>query len=121
MKLLNRKEFLKMPAGTLFMKFEPCVFGDLCVFQGPAGNNDFYYDPLGDAIAHRGSLDLHDHVFPGLKLGESMPMDFDCTGRDGLFDGDEIKFAVYEKADIEGLIAKLQTCLKEAYTKETST
>lgn len=31
MRIVDRKTFLAMPIGTVFSKYEPCVFGNLCI------------------------------------------------------------------------------------------
>jgi hypothetical protein len=38
-------------------------------------------------------------------------MDFACEGRDGCFESDDQMFAVWERADVEALIARLSATL----------
>jgi hypothetical protein len=42
-----------------------------------------------------------------LENGEEIPLDFDCQGRDGLFDLDQL-FAVWSDSDVEALITRLR-------------
>ena len=41
-----------------------------------------------------------------MESGESMPVDFEVTSREGLFEEEQL-FAVYEKEDVEKLIKRL--------------
>ena len=50
MRLVNRKEFLSMPAGTLFSKFNSQNFEELQVFVRACGSNDFIASSFHDAI-----------------------------------------------------------------------
>jgi len=45
-----------------------------------------------------------------MKARESVEVDFENTSRDGMFE-DEQLYAVYEKEDVEKLIARLQQTL----------
>lgn len=106
MKIVDRKTFLALPAETLFSKYEPCVFGDLCIKGDSIGSNDFAYQQIADAVAAHDSGEFANKLFDAQASGESVAMDFDCQGRDGLFDDDQL-FAVWEPADVAALIARL--------------
>jgi len=111
MKIVDRKTFMSLPAGTLFMKYEPCVFEDLCV-KADSIPNDFFYTQITHEIdTPNGGFEAIDALEKSLKDGTSVPLDFDAVGRDGGFADGQL-FAVYEKADVAGLIAKLQACLE---------
>lgn len=113
MKIITRKEFVKLPAETLFSYYEPCVFTDLMVknetwfFDG--GGSDFLTDSIIGAIENTSSDDFFEKC-ERMELGETVPMDFEFTGREGLFDEKQL-FAVYEKEDVKKLIDRLQKCL----------
>ena len=114
MKIINRKAFLKLPAGILFSKYEPCSFeplaikGDSLMFDEWRG--DFCTQEIHDAIDSHSSGDFGDKLDDALDRGESLSMDFNCEGRDGCFDQDQL-FAVWEKVDVKGLIKRLEKIL----------
>lgn len=109
MKIVDRKTFLSLPAETLFSKYEPCVFGDLCIKGDTLGSNDFAYQQIADAIACNDSGEFADKLLAAERTGGSVALDLDCQGRDGLFDDDQL-FVVWEPADVAALIARLSKC-----------
>jgi len=112
MKIVNRPTFLKSPAGTLYSKWEPCIFGELLIKGDTLPNgNDWFYQSIADAFEHLGH-DFSDKLFVAAETGESLRMDFACEGRDGCFESDEQMFAVWEPADVQGLIERLQVALQ---------
>lgn len=112
MKIVNRETFLALPPGTLFSKYTPCCFKELCI-KGETWGNDFLVQQIADAIEHTGSDDFSERLFRSEVEGDSLPMDFNHLGRDGCFD-DEQLFAAWERADIEALIVRLNQTLLEA-------
>lgn len=113
MKIIKLEEFRKLPEGTLFMKYEPCVFEDL-QSKGETGEYDFCSENITYWPDCTGSDDFAKKLLLSEELGESVLMDFDCPGRDGCFDEAQL-FAVYDKKDIEMLIDKLNRCKVMAY------
>jgi len=111
MRIVTRKQFMKLPIGTVFSYYEPCVFRDLLikVSDDKQWPTDFLYDDLIGAVKNKGSDDFSEKC-RRMELGESLPVDFEYTGREGLFE-DEQLFAVYEKDDVEQLIKRLQNTL----------
>lgn len=109
MKIVDRKTFLSLPAGTLFSTYQPCVFGDLRIKGDSIGEIDFFYQPITDAIACNDSSEFAEKLDAAQASGASLSMDFDCQGRDGMFDADQL-FAVWEPADVAALIARLGRC-----------
>lgn len=112
MKIVDLKTFRALPEGTIAAKYEPCVFGDLFV-KGETWEVDFILAYLTNEIDASSSDDMMDKM-DRAEAGEAVPMSFEEYMRDGLFEDGQL-FAVWEKADVEGLIAKLTTCL-EAYS-----
>lgn len=108
MRIVDRKTFLAMPANTVFSKYEPCFFGPLEI-KGDTWESDFLTQQIADAIACKGSSDFAAKLEDAQADGTSLTLDFDCMGRDGCFD-DEL-FAVWEPADVAGLIERLKECL----------
>jgi hypothetical protein len=112
MKIVNLATFLSLPPNTVFSKFEPCVFDDLMIKGENCGKMDFIYSEAGSsAIENNGSADFATKLFRATDTGESLAMDFDCTGRDGCFEPNQL-FAVWEEADIRALIERLKRCLQ---------
>lgn len=109
MRIVKRAEFLAMPPQTLFSKYRPCVFDDLMI-KGETWGNDFLYQQIIDAVKARDSGEFADILFKSAEDGSSFELDFDCQGRDGMFDADQL-FAVWERKDVEALITRLQTVL----------
>jgi len=107
MKIIDRKTFLSLPDETLFSKYEPCVFGDLTIKGATVGTNDFLTQQISDAVAYNDSGDFGYIMETARETGCSIYMDFDCMGRDGLFDEEQL-FAIWETADIVALIDRLK-------------
>lgn len=115
MRIVNLATFRAMPEGTIFMKYEPCIFDTLSV-KGETWEHDWTYANISYEIESTDSGDFAAKLEDAERNPSmSIPMDFDCYGRDGCFEDDQL-FAVYDKADIEGLIAKLLKCKEDAYT-----
>jgi len=107
MKIVNRKTFLALQGQVLFAKFTPIVFGDLTIKVGNSSvGNDFVTQGLIEPDCSN-SNDYYDALLGPVERGESFKLDLDCCGRDGLYDEDQL-FAVYERADLDQLIARLQ-------------
>jgi hypothetical protein len=116
MKIVDRKTFLAMPRGTVYAKYAPCYFEDLAIKED-TWTDDFLYQAINDALAMEPGIDcasqMDDLAERSLATGSSIAMDFDCLGRDGLFDEDQL-FAVWEPQDVRALIARLQRTLGES-------
>lgn len=109
MRIVNLKEFRAMPNGTVFMKYKPEFFESLQV-KGDTWDYDFISAEITNEIECSGSEEM-DFILGKAELDSSysITLDFDCGGRDGLFDEEQL-FAVYEQKDIDGLINKLKGC-----------
>lgn len=121
MKIVDRLTFLAMPAGTVYAKWseqpadgsftnlnyeEVAIKWDTVVAGADFVTQDLF--PSFDGVS--GSETLFD-VFQSMLAGEtSPPVDYDCAGRDGLFDKDQL-FAVWSIEDTEKLVALLQEAL----------
>ena len=110
MRIVDHKTFLAMPAGTVFSKYSPGAFDSLAIKGETVGTIDFFVQEIESAVDADHSGDLYDKLEAAQHKGASLSMDFNCEGRDGLFEPEQL-FAVWEKADVEGLIARLQQCL----------
>jgi hypothetical protein len=110
-KIVKRIDFLKLPAETLYAPYAPCYFGELMIKGDTLNSNDWCYQQILGAIDAEDSGEWADMLFRAAETGESLPMDFDCEGRDGSFESDDRLFAVYEPKDVEYLINRLKRCL----------
>lgn len=111
MKIVNLDTFLALPAGTLFAKYAPCAFEDLCIKDDSImAARDFFYQDIVGAIDAADSGKWSDLLFESQETGKSITMDFECGGRDGCFEPDQL-FAVWERQDVQALIARLQRTL----------
>jgi hypothetical protein len=115
MKIVKRREFLKLPAGTLYSKYVHCAFEELQI-KGDSLANDWFYQEIASAIDNTGSDDWSNKLFKAAETGESLPMDFNCQGRDGCFESDEQMFAIWEHYDVMALIQRLQAALSDQAT-----
>ena len=118
MKIVNRKTFLSMPEGTVFSKYEPCIFGNLMIKgETTKSGNDFWAQGITGAIKSDSSEERFDILLAKGKTGESIEMDFECEGRDGLY-GEEELFAVWEIRDVKALVKRLEEALVDGYGHE---
>lgn len=112
MKIMKRIDFLKLPPETLYAPYEHCVFGEPLIKGDTLENgNDWFYQQILGALDAHDSGQWSDMLFRAAETGESLPMDFDCQGRDGSFEPDDRLFAVYEPQDVRHLINRLRRCL----------
>lgn len=109
MKIINKTEFLKLPAGVIYSRYEPCTFRELQIKGETISERDFRYDSL------LGNIDCdstEDHIdkCDQAEAGEDIKLDFDVFAggsyRDGMFEDNEL-FAVYSNKDIICLIEVL--------------
>lgn len=115
MRIIDRQTFLSLPPGVLFSKYTPMNFGDICIkgetYYATDGHGiDFSYQQIVDSVACSGSAELWDILLAAQERGVPFEMDFDSEGRDGMFAPDQL-FAVWEKRDVESLVARLQRLL----------
>ena len=105
MRIIGLDEFLAMPSGTLFAKYDPMAFGSLQI----KGDNDFTHPDFSAKellwVDCDSTGDMVDKLMAGEK-GAPVKLDFDAYGRDGMFDRKQL-FAVLEKDDIYGMITTL--------------
>lgn len=117
MRIVDLTTFAALPAGTVFAKYRPTVMQDLCIkgetLPTRVGCPDFYYQPIADAIRCADSEEFADLLDEAQADGISVPMDFECESRDGLFERDQL-FAVFEPEDTWRLIQRLETALSKA-------
>lgn len=104
MRIVNLTRFRELPPGTVFSKYQPCCFGEL-MMKGDTWEHDFLCQSLTGNIKSDSSEDFFNKCRL-MEQGESVDLDFDFYGRDGLFEADQL-FVVYEKKDLAALIGCL--------------
>lgn len=110
MKIVNRKTFLAMPAGTVYSKYAPCYMEEMSIKGDTTPNGGDWYDQdIAGALDDGG--DEFSEACRRMEQGGSVPMAFDVECRDGCFEDDQL-FAVWETTDVLALIARLTQCLE---------
>lgn len=113
MRIVSRKEFLKLPPGTLYQQCaEPWAFDNIMVkwdslIYDDSGDGDWVCSDITD-IQSNDSGEYFERLDDMLTNGASYPLDLDTGSRDGSFVRDAV-FMIYERADI--------TKLKELFTR----
>jgi len=115
MKIVNRKTFLNMPPNTIFAKYEPCIFDELCI-KGETIYDDFYFQSVMN-VESDNSGEFIEILEDATKNGNSFRLDLHCEGRDCFFKTNQL-FAVFEKQDVTMLIKRLNDCLSEVAEKK---
>lgn len=117
MRIVDREDFLAMPAGTVFSKYEPCIFGNLEI-RGESNANsqgvliDCWSQDLAGAL-QADTTEEFEEACDHAAAGKSVQMDLESQGRDGLYDRDQL-FAAWEPDDVRALIQRLRRALIEA-------
>lgn len=114
MKILTREQFLRLQGGVLYTKYEPCDLGDLEVKWDSLGCSDWVAQPIVGAFEAHDSGEFCRILDEAQETGCSIPVDFDCAGRDGCFDRDQL-FLVWERGDVAKLADLLQGLLAKDY------
>lgn len=114
MRIVDRKTFLAMPAGTVYAKFQPAVFEALSIkgattADGADWSSQDLIPPPLSGVSDSAFMDSIDRMLEGETSG---PLAWHCQCRDGLFDKDQL-FAVFELDDVMALIARLTEAVSD--------
>ena len=112
MKLYTREEFLGLPAGVIFAKYEPCCFGAFQIKGDTLQYNDFNYQELVNINSNL--WDEYADACLEMEQTKTASVDFYDWCRDGLFEPKQL-FAVLDASEVMGLIARLRETLEEGY------
>ena len=121
MRIVDRKTFLALPAGTVYSWHEPAPavggFSDLYIKETGAEYrlNDWYAFHLLDQIElpEDASTDWEGkkiEVYEAAEAGEPFKLDLYTSRRNGRFE-EGVRFVVYDRDDVQRLIARLQETL----------
>lgn len=111
MKIVDKKEFLQLPSGTVYATYEPCILGDLsikgdCTLSG----EDFYCLEFASSIESSSSEEFFARLTDMEHSGKSFPVDLDSKAIDGCYKSSQL-YTVWGKEDVQSLIAILQKSL----------
>jgi hypothetical protein len=113
MKIVNKQEFYKLPNGTLYSEYEPCIFSGLKIkndtFYNGSKPFDFVYEELIGNVDADGSYDRDDILIRCQNDKSEFDLDFDCSSRDGTYKDDAL-YAVYDSREIIALSDKISGC-----------
>ncbi len=109
MRVVDRKAFLALPAGTIYCKGEPWAFGSICIKDDSLENDWIYLDPAWPSAFDPGEACAL--MQASLDGGPSFPCE-DAMGRDGCFD-DTAVFLIFEKADLETLRSHIDRAIQQ--------
>lgn len=117
MRLYTRKEFMELPAGTIYVKTQAiggceglCVKSETMYSKIDGESIDFYCRELTtyDADDSKDAVEKWDAM---LKNKKSVSIEQDY-GRDGMFDNEDL-FLVYEENDLNELISVFKEAIYE--------
>lgn len=112
MKLVSYEEFIKMPAGTIFAPFTPCVFEERLAIKTDTGN---VYPEIGTQHLFCGVMPLEPWLgdYNGLRnIGDQEDASFEICDGDNADYVDYKMFAVLEEQDVKKLMKVLEWALK---------
>lgn len=120
MKILNRKEFLKLPPYTLYSNFTPYIFENLSIKGDTVGKEDFITLDVVDCVDCANYDELTDLLDEAMRTGASIDIDTEAFSRDGCFDYKHL-YAVWEKADVLKLALLIDKCVENYENTPSST
>jgi hypothetical protein len=110
MRVVNRADFLKLPAGTIYCKGTPWAFYGIQIKGDSLPNDWIFLDPAWPQAFDSGAA--NDLLEQSLADGSSFIVQEDY-GRDGCFDDSEVML-IFEQADLLALRANIDAALKVA-------
>lgn len=110
MRFVNREQFLKLPANTVFLEYDPHVLGSICIKGDTINYMEFRVQELTEVL-ETGDSHCYSILEDAIESGNSFDLDLNCSGRDQLFDEDQL-FLVWEQKDVIQLVARLTACIE---------
>lgn len=107
MKLMYKKDLLKLTHEVVFHHYNGSFPEDLNIFCNSCGERDFIYQPLIGSFYSSGSN--HDMGMIYMAKEDNtyeIPLDYECQSRDGIFEDDD-RYYVLSKDDLKKLIDRL--------------
>ncbi len=101
MRIVKRAEFLLLPPGTVYSRYQPQIVTDFEIKGDSFGNDWYYRNLLGDVGGDSTTYEYED-----MEAGKSLPICLDTEQRDGSFENDAM-FLIYESPDLQDLVAEI--------------
>lgn len=120
MRIVDRKTFLAMPRGTIYHQMQGWTTdsGDMEIKHDTLDSGDYQFASMtGVQIVDSARSDEWNDRMEQMENGASHPAAFDCIDHDGCYEDDQM-YLIYERADVEALISKLQDSLDPEKMKE---
>lgn len=132
MKIVDRKTFMQMPKGTVFCKFprfneatrsyDGYLFGIsepyVKMEDTDEDSVDFCAMGIGSGLEPIGSTGDNDtdDILTDMERnpGKEVAFEYSC-GRDGMYEGDEVGFAVFSRDEVVLMVRTLRKSLATAY------
>jgi len=115
MKVVNREELMRLPAGTIYTEYEPFNFGSIKI-KGDTiitdGNDTDMYevgthiDWWEDELINLGCSNDQEEAMEKFEKGEDAEMYFEFPCRNGFYDYDQL-YAVWSMDDTNNMIERL--------------
>lgn len=118
--IVDRETFMAMPAGTIFAKYKPCIFGELSIKEDTWETDFLVQDVIPFFVENNDTGDWIDTLTKAEQGISSPPLDYDRCGRDGMFDKGQL-FAVFERRDVKDLIGRLTKALEDSFGDKSYT
>lgn len=119
MKIVDRIEFLGMPAGVLYAKVGDATghnsqhyFGEVRIKAGARGESDWWSVGFIENFVGAHNSGAWNEALDRAYAGEEIELEFDGEDSDGLYD-DNQKFAILSEAEHTMLIGRLRKALQE--------
>lgn len=112
MRIVNRKEFLKLPMRTVYSLYDSGRAEGL-FYKDETLENDWFYQDL--IFSKPTNISNSEEYLEHYEKAENnrdfnFELDLDCSERDGEFEENQM-FLVYDKSDVKKLINALINCL----------
>lgn len=102
MRIVKRAEFLLLPPGTVYSRYQPQIVTGFEIKGASIEDYDWFYRDILRCV--RG--DSTTQPYADMEAGKSLPICLDIEQRDGSFKKDEM-FLIYEHPDLFDLVAEI--------------
>lgn len=105
MLIVNYKDFVKMPAGTVYATYSPCILGELHIKtdEGHARADGWYFNGAMPLLPYVEAFQTGEPHENNIAIYDTDSTDYDETDF----------FAIFQPRDIERMIAQLRWALDD--------
>lgn len=105
MKIISKEEFLKLPAGVMYMEYESSAFSGLRL-KGETWTHDYIELDLFQSVGYCDTDSEMLNLFGRMvETGESQDIDFEMYGRNGMYEDN--MYAIIEQKDLDDFLKHL--------------